>query len=128
MCFQEGIGHQPGVSAIAIGKGVDGNHAVVEARPELYPLVVSIGDPIRSIGAELGHFAWDLRPGNPDVLVASSILASPLPNFVKHSPVQVAGEGLSKQVLLSTPQNLLGSAANVGLFELVEVGLGRYGG
>ncbi len=53
---QQNVGHQPGMTAITVGEGMDCREAVMEADGNLVERIAAMLQPDCSIGAEIAQF------------------------------------------------------------------------
>jgi hypothetical protein len=78
------IRNQACVSAVAVGKGMDHNQAVVEANSNFIVRVRSVFHPIANVAKQRGESFSNLFEGDAKILLGASILSRPFPCLVEH--------------------------------------------
>ena len=110
------------MTAVAVGKGVDGDEAVVEADGDFIGWKGGVVDLVAHVVEQFFELNADVQPIDTDVLVGLAKLAGPLPGFAEHLAMELAQEGFAEDVLALFARPLV-AFADVELFPLVEFGL-----
>lgn len=110
------------MAPVAVGKGVDGDEAVVEADGDFIGWKSGVVDLVAYVVEQFLEFNADVQPIDADILVGLAKLAGPLPGFAEHLAVELAQEGFAEDVLALFARPLV-AFADVELFPLVEFGL-----
>ena len=81
----ERIGHEPGVSAVAVGERVNPHELMVKADGKLVGCKSFGLDLKLRVVEQIAQARGDVGPFNADVFIAAAKLAGPLPCLIKHA-------------------------------------------
>ena len=122
--FDEQVGHHPGLASVAIGKGVDGHEAMMEADGDFIGRKGGMVDLVAHVVEQFFELNTDVEPIDTDVLVGLAKLAGPLPGFAEHLAMELAQKAFAENFLALFARPLV-ALADVELFPLVEFCLRR---
>src|SRR6266702_2515362 len=119
---QQDIGHQPGMAAIAVGKGMNRRETVMEADCNLVGGIAAMLQPGGGIGAESAQFRGNLPCRHADILAGSPVFSRPAPDVTEHPFMQTLDETIGEDVTRSAAEGPDLGFGDVLLFPAVKFG------
>lgn len=121
----EKIGHQSGMTAVPIGKGVDGNEPVMKPNRNLVGPEGAVLGPVSRVAEQATQLDMDLLRIDTDILARLPRGPRPCPNIPEHPLVQLEDETFSQDTGAAVATSPGDRIVDIRLLRFIEVGACR---
>src|SRR5690606_19353770 len=94
----EKIGHEPGVTAVPVGKGMDGDEPVMKPNRNLVGRKGAVLGPVSRVAQQPAELDMDLLRINADAFARLPGRTRPGPDIPEHPLVQLEDEALGQDI------------------------------